>query len=152
MRIDDLPEQLQAFTDRARDCLDWEIRRARKAAEALNTERAAAQAALTELKDQHETAKGQLAAVLKDLNRASGLAGIDRDIADGRKALEKLKGDQAKAETALEAMQTKLKDTERELNEADGAMQRLRAERTEAVTAVDNIKQLLRGVDLRRSA
>jgi chromosome segregation ATPase len=146
MRIDDLSGVLEAFTDKARNVLDWETTKARRTVEAFNAERAAVQKALTELKDQHQVAKKQLDDVLKDLDRALGLAGIDRDLADGRKALEKLKGDQVKAETALEAMQTKLKDTERELNEADGAMRRLRAERTEATTHIDHIRHLLKSV------
>jgi chromosome segregation ATPase len=152
MRIDDLPEQLQAFADQARGVLDWEIRRASKAAEALNADRAAAEAALTGLKDQRATAQKQLDDTLANLNRGTTLAGLTAEISEARKTLKGLEADKAKAETSLEATQKKLKDTERELNEADGAMQRLRMERSEAVVAVDNIKALLKGVDLRRSA
>jgi chromosome segregation ATPase len=146
MRIDDLPEQFATFAERAEAVLKYEVEKVKKVTVALNAERAAAEKALGEIKDQHAATKKQLDDVLKDLDRASGLAGLNNDIAETKKTLKVLEADKAKAETALEATQTKLKDTERELNEADGAMRRLRAERTEATTHIDHIRHLLKSV------
>jgi chromosome segregation ATPase len=149
MRLDDLPDQFQVFTDQARDCLDGEIRRARKAAEALNADRAAAEAALIGLKDQRATVQKQLDDTLANLHKGTTLAGLNAEISEAKKALEKLKADTAKATTAFEAVDIQSQAAEHQLNAVNNETQRIRQERAEATTAVDNIKQLLRSVSLR---
>jgi chromosome segregation ATPase len=152
MRLDDLPEQFAAFADRARDVLDWEVKKARKAAEALNAERAAVQKELSELQEQYKSTKKQLDDVLSNLNKGTTLAGLNAEISEAKKALEKLKADTAKATAAFEAADKQRQDAERELTTANEGMQRIRQERIEAASDIDNIRKLLKSVDLRRSA
>jgi hypothetical protein len=91
MNIDELPDQLEAFFDRARTALDQQIVRARKVVDNLNAEKTAATKALADLKEQRESAKKQLEAVLHDLHRGSSLVGLNHEIAAARKTLEALK-------------------------------------------------------------
>jgi hypothetical protein len=75
MRIDDLSGELEAFTDRARNVLDWEVKKARNVVSALNAEKAATQKALTELQGQYEEGQKQLKAILDTLHKGTALAG-----------------------------------------------------------------------------
>ena len=79
MNLDELPDQLEAFFDRAQVVLDRQITEARKAVDALNAEKTGAEKALAELKDQHKQVQSELDAVLKDLGRVSSLVGLNAE-------------------------------------------------------------------------
>jgi chromosome segregation ATPase len=146
MRLDDLADEHERFLDRARGVLGWEIEKAKKTAVALNAEKTAAQAALTELQKQHKVAEGQLKEVLYNLDRASTLAKLDHDIAEAKKTFEKLKGDIAKATATLEGVEQQRKDAEKQFNEANDGMVRIRQERVQAAAEIDHIRTLLKSV------
>jgi chromosome segregation ATPase len=146
MRIDDLPEQFAAFAERAEAVLKFEIEKTRKAVAALNAEKAAAEAALTGLKDQRATAQKQLDDTLANLNRGTTLAGLTTEISEAKKTLEKLKADTAKATAAFEAAEKQRADAERELTTVTNGIDRIRRERAEAAADIDNIRRLLKSV------
>jgi len=70
MTLDELPERCDAFVERVRVVFHQEIGRARATVKALNSEKAAAQTAIAELRDQHKQAQGQLDAVNNELGQA----------------------------------------------------------------------------------
>jgi len=152
MNFDELPDQLEAFFDRARAVLDREISKARNAVAALNSEKATTQATLWQLRDQHRQAKTQLDAMLADLNRASGLVGLTSEIAEARKTLQKLKAETAEATTALEAVNKQRADGERQLVAVTNELSRLRHERVEHDNAIGSMRALLKSFEVRRSA
>ena len=142
MTLDELPEQCDAFVERARVVFHQEIGKARATVKALNAEKAAAQTAIAELRDQHKQAQGQLDAVNNELGQASTLAGITREIAAARKKLTALQAETAEAEKALEALHKQRSGAERQVVAAQNDMQSLRAERAEATAEVARITAL----------
>jgi predicted nucleic acid-binding Zn-ribbon protein len=79
MSIDELPEQFEAFTERARAALDREIDKARATLQKIQGEIADASKALADLHHQRKLAESELATVKNDLQRASGLVGCGHD-------------------------------------------------------------------------
>jgi chromosome segregation ATPase len=152
MRIEDLPEGLEAFVDRARSVLNQEIDKAHKALDALNVEKATTQAALSELQDQREAAQKQLKTVLSNLDRGSTLAGLNSEIAEARKTLEALKVETEQTSTALTTLIKQRSDAQQQLDAVTNETQRLRAEQAEATSEIGHLRTLLKSVDLRRSA
>jgi chromosome segregation ATPase len=146
MRLEDLSDELETFTDRARGVLQWEIERAKKAVAALNTEKAATEKSLAELKGEHEEVQTQLKAALSNLDRGTTLAKVDHEIGEARKTLEKLKADTTKAETALEATEKQCKAAELQLMAANDGMKHIREERSAAVAELDRIRTLFKNV------
>jgi chromosome segregation ATPase len=146
MRIDDLAPALKDFTERAEAILNWEVERAKKAAAAAKADVTAAQKALGELKDQHTAAKKQLDDVLSNLDKGTTLAGLDYEIKESRKVLEKLKADTAKTTADFEAVEKLRKNAEQQFNAANDGMQRIRQERADAATDIDHIRKLLKSV------
>jgi chromosome segregation ATPase len=146
MRLDDLSDAFEAFADRARNVIGWEVDKAKKVVVALNAEKAAAQKTITELHDQYAAARKQLDDVLSNLDKGTTVATLARDITEGRKTLEKLKADTEKATAAFEAVEKQRKNAERELNTANSAMQGIRQERINATTDIEHIRKLLKSV------
>jgi chromosome segregation ATPase len=142
MTFDELPERFDAFVERVRVVVHQEIGRARATVKALNAEKAAAQTAIAELRDQHKQAQSQLDAVMKDLDRGTTRVGLERENAAARKALEALKVEMAEAEKALEALNKQRSGAERQVVAAQNDMQSLRAERAEATAEVARVKSL----------
>jgi chromosome segregation ATPase len=144
MRLDDLPDQFQAFIERAEAVLQMEVAKAKKTVAALTTEKAAVEKGLAELQDQQASTKKQLDATLANLDRATTLAKLDHEITEGRKTLDKLKVDTAKATTALEAVEKQRKEAEQQLSEANDALRGLRQERTDATAEIDKVRKLVK--------
>ena len=140
--LDELPEQCDAFVERVRAVFHQEIGKARATVKALNAEKAAAQTAIAELRDQHTQAQSQLDAVMKDLGRGTTRVGLDREIAAARKTLEALKAEIEEATTALEALNKQRSGAERQVVAAQNDMQSLRAERAEAAAEITRVKSL----------
>ena len=140
--LDELPEQCDAFVERVRAVFHQEIGKARATVKALNAEKAAAQTAIAELRDQHTQAQSQLDAVMKDLGRGTTRVGLDREIAAARKTLEALKAEIEEATTALEALNKQRSGAERQVVAAQNDMQSLRAERAEATAEIARITAL----------
>jgi hypothetical protein len=95
MSIDGLPGQFDVFIERARVALSQEIGQAKKIAAAASAEKNAAQAALSDLQSQTKLAQSQLDEINNELQRASTLAGITREIAAARKNLKALEAETA---------------------------------------------------------
>jgi chromosome segregation ATPase len=152
MRIDDIREQFENFTERAEAVLRFEVEKARKAVAALNADKDTASTELVALKDQLASEQKQLDAVLSNLHRASGLAGLDHDITEARKTLEALKADIAGAETARAKAVKECSEAERELSEARDEMARLAQQGSQATAELSRVRALFDSVDLRRSA
>jgi len=140
--LDELPEQCDAFVERVRAVFHQEIGKARATVKALNAEKAAAQTAIAELRDQHTQAQSQLDAVMKDLGRGTTRVGLDREIAAARKTLEALKAEIEEATTALEALNKQRSGAECQVVAAQNDMQSLRAERAEAAAEITRVKSL----------
>jgi chromosome segregation ATPase len=150
MRIDELSEQFAAFLECARAVLDLEIGQAKKIVAAANTEKNSAQAALAELQDQRASAQKQLDAVMKDLHRGSTLVGINREITEARKMLEKLQGETAEATTALEALQKQRTEAEAKLVALGNEAQRQLGIRLEAEGVMAKLRSQLDSVQIGR--
>jgi predicted nucleic acid-binding Zn-ribbon protein len=142
MTLDELPEQCDAWVERVRGVFHQEIGRARATVKALNSEKAAAQTAIAELRDQHKQAQSQLDAVNNELGQALTLAGLNREKAAAHKALEALKVEMAEAQKALEALNKQRSDAKRQVVAAQDDMQSLRAERAEATAEIARVKSL----------
>jgi predicted nucleic acid-binding Zn-ribbon protein len=148
MTREELPNQLETVLERARVVLHQEIENARAAVKALNAEKATAQATIAELQDRRASAQKQLDAVMKDLHRASTLAGINREITEARKTLEALKVETAEATTALEKLVKEQKEREARINALGLEANRLIAIRTEGEAAMADIRAKLAQVQL----
>ena len=148
MTLDELPERCDAFVERVRAVFHQEIGRARATVKALNSEKAAAQTAIAELRDQHKQAQSQLDAVMKDLHRGSTLAGINREITEARKTLEKLKGETAEAEKALEARLKQCTEADSRLVALNLEANRMIAIRVEGEAVMADIKSKLAQVQI----
>jgi predicted nucleic acid-binding Zn-ribbon protein len=148
MRLDEIPEAFESFVDRIRGILGREITAAKTVVAALNTEKSLAQAALAEIRGQHELAQKQLAAVLHDLHRGSSLVGLNHEIAEARKKLEALKVETGKASTALEKLAKEQTEREAKVKALDGEAQRLIAIRVEGEAAMAHIRAQLQQVQL----
>jgi predicted nucleic acid-binding Zn-ribbon protein len=144
MRIDDLPGALKDFTERAEAVVAWEVERAKKAAAALNAEKTAAEKMLADIRSQHGAAEKQLKTTLADLDRASSLSGLNYEIGEAKKTLEKLKAEVAKTETAFEAVEKQRVDEEHKLVAVRNEAQRLSSMHAEATTEMNNIRALLK--------
>jgi chromosome segregation ATPase len=155
--IDYLPDQFQAFIDRAGETFRSEVERWRKIrdtakgeAATFQTESATLRAGLNALKDQTELAQKKLAEVLANLRRATDLAGIEHDIAEAKKRLEALNAEVAKASATLEKLQRECKTAENRRNEVvaetQAAAQTCLAHRAER----DRIRQQLNSIELVR--
>jgi chromosome segregation ATPase len=101
MNLEELPEQFEAFVDRASAALSREVASAKKALAALNAEKSAVQSALSNLQSQIQGAQDQLTAVTRELQRSTVLHSLGGDIAGARKTLEGLKAETAKEAKAL---------------------------------------------------
>jgi chromosome segregation ATPase len=140
MNVDDLTEK---FMESVRAEVEREIGRAQKVVAALNADKAKAQSALSELQTQCELAKTQLTAVTADLKRASGLVGIDSEIAGARKTLEQLNRETAEATKSVAALGKQREDAQHQLNAVWDEVRRLRGERSEAVAEITKIRALV---------
>jgi chromosome segregation ATPase len=152
MRLDDLSDAFEAFTDRARNVLGSEIERTRKIVKALTAEKDTAEKALAELKDQTAATKKQLDDVVANLERGQTLAKLNSEIAEAKKILAGLTSETEEASAELATLRTQCKAAENQLNAANDGMHGIRQERIEATTAIEHIRSLLKGVELRRPA
>jgi len=148
MSLDGLSKQFEDFVGRARAALDREITAVKNAASAANAEKSSAQAALAELQGQLKQAQSQLDAVMKDLQRGSTLAGINREITGARKQLEALQVETAETEKALAALQKQRADGERQLVALGNEAQRMIAIRTEGEAVMADIRAKLAQVQI----
>jgi chromosome segregation ATPase len=146
MTIDDLPDQLEAFLERARAVLNREIEKARKGVTALNGEKAKIKAELGQLGDQRKQAQTQLDAVLADLNRASGLVGLNHEIAEARKTLDALNAQKAEATKIIEGLAKERTQADHELTAMWSEIQALRTERSATVAEISKVKALEAGL------
>jgi chromosome segregation ATPase len=152
MRLDDLPEAFGDFLETADAVIRSEVGIAKKARDALSAEKAKMQTAVDELQDQHKAAKKQLDDVLANLQKGTTLAGLNHDIGEAKKTLEKLKAEVAKTETAFEAVEKELKAAERERDTVRSEMQRLAQQGSEATAELGCIRSLFQSFETRRSA
>jgi chromosome segregation ATPase len=152
MRIDDLPNLLETFLDRARGVLAQDIEKTNRTLMKLNAQKITAQTALAELENSRGLAQTQLAAVRFDLQRGSELVSLNHEIAEARKTLGELKADIAREHAARDGAVKQRGEAEKELNSVLGEIERLRQERIEAHADMKHITQLLGSVELRRSA
>jgi chromosome segregation ATPase len=146
MTLDELSGQLEAFLERARTVLDLEIGQAKKIVAAANAEKGLAQAALSDLQSQTKSAQSQLDEINNELQRASTLAGITREIATARKTLKALEADTAQATTALEVLNKQRVDGERRLVALGNEANRMIAIRTEGEAVMANLRAQLQQV------
>jgi chromosome segregation ATPase len=148
MNIDDIPEHFQDLVERARIVLHREISGARATLAGLKGETAAERKALADLSGQRKQTQANLDTNLANLNRASGLAGLDSEIAEARKTLKALEVEKGEASKSLEAVKKQLRDAESRLNAMQIETQQLFAQRCDSQAIMDNIRAQLRSVQL----
>jgi chromosome segregation ATPase len=148
MSLDGLPQQFDAFVERARTALSQQITSAQKIVAAAKAETATAQTSLSELQDQHMKAKAQLDTVLKHLDRGSTLVGLNTEIKEARKALDAVKAETAEATTALEALKKQRADASAKLAALTLEANRMIAIRTEGEAVMAGLRAKLAQVQI----
>jgi chromosome segregation ATPase len=136
MQLDDATDQLEEFVDRVRAALDQEVAIAKKAVAAATVEKTSLAKSLADLQAEHSKAKAELAAVLSDLGRASGLAGLNTEVSSARKTLEQLKRETAEERKALAKLT-------RERTESEAQAIALRNEVSDLVAVRANNQELM---------
>jgi chromosome segregation ATPase len=132
MTLDALPQQFEAFVERARAALSQETTAAKNIVASANAETGLAQAALSDVQSKIKSARDQLDEIYSELGKASTLAGVTREITAANKKLEKLKAETAEATTALEALQKQRTEAEAKLVALGNEAQRQLGIRLEA--------------------
>jgi chromosome segregation ATPase len=145
MRIDELPDQIEALADRVRSVFNREIAGAQKSLAALNAEKSSAQKAVSTVQAQLKQAQADLNATLGHQGKASDLVSLNSKLAEGKKTLDALGADIARATTAREAAEKQLADVERQLTEATTELADIRAERADAYADIDKAKAFANG-------
>jgi chromosome segregation ATPase len=147
-RLDDFPDELQDFFDRAQVELRHEVDKATKSVASLKAEKATLQTEVADLRDQCKRAKGELTGVLADLKRASGLVGLDQEIVGARKTLDALRSEIAQAEARVAKLAMECGEAEQQRDavrsETDGLVQTAAAHRAE----IAKIKALAKSFEL----
>jgi predicted nucleic acid-binding Zn-ribbon protein len=140
MNLDVLPQQLEAFVERARVALNHEITGAKEIVATATAEKERLMGALAELQGQLKQVQADLDRSREYLDRGQTLAGLDGEIAEDRKALDALKLEIATERKALEkakkergalqaqviALRNEVADLSRERASNQDAMARLR--------------------------
>jgi chromosome segregation ATPase len=148
MNIDDIPEHFRDLVEHARILLHQEISGARATLAGLKVETAAERKALAELGEQRKQTQANLDTNLANLNRASGLAGLDYEIDQARKTLKALEVEKGEVSKSLEAKKKELRDAESRLNAMQTETQQLIAQRCDSQAIMENIRAQLRAVQL----
>jgi chromosome segregation ATPase len=104
MNIDALTEELEAVLERVQAESDQQITRAKKIVADLNSEKQATQNAITQLADERKRVQAELAAMTKQLNRASDLSVLDFEVKKAGKELEAVKAEIKKSSTTAAAL------------------------------------------------
>jgi chromosome segregation ATPase len=144
MRLEDRSEKLAEFLSETQNDHDWWVEKAKKAKDAFFAEKAKWEGAISDLKDQTKAAKAQLDGVLKDLGRASGLAGLDQEVAGAQRTLEGLKSEIGQAEKTLAKLKGECSSAERARDEANEGMGRLRQERADAIAEIAKCQAIVK--------
>jgi chromosome segregation ATPase len=140
MQIDDLPDEFEAFVDRARTVFGREMEKARKALDELNAQAATAQTTLSEVQTQIEFARNQLNNLHAYSTRASTLARLDQKIAVDREATEKLTAEKTALETSIAALEKQRTKLEAEVAGLADDARMYRAERADAYADIDKAR------------
>jgi chromosome segregation ATPase len=148
MTLDELPNQFDAFVERASAALSREITAAKNVVAAANAEKSAAQNALSNLQAQIKSAQDQLAAVTNDLQRLSDLVGVGHDIEKARKELARVKAENAKAAKVLGARAKQITEADAKLVTLGNEAQRQLAIRTEGEAVMANLRAQLQQVQV----
>ena len=148
MNIDELPEQLEAFTERARAKLDQDIAVARKTMKVLEAEKTAAQTELAKIQDEAKQARGQLDAVLDHLGKASNLASIQAETAAARKELQTVKTEITEASTKLAGLRAHCAEAEAKRVAVWNEVSHLRQEHAQHKAAINEVRTLFNQVQL----
>jgi chromosome segregation ATPase len=143
-RIDDLPDEFEAFLDRARTVFGREMEKARKSLAVLNAQAATAQTTLSDLQARRNSAQKQLDSLNAYLDRASTLAGLDQEIAGERKTLDALKAEIEKASAARATAEKQRTEAEAQLSALVTEARSYRAERADAEATMGNIRALVK--------
>jgi len=152
MTLDELPQQFEAFVDRARAALSQEITGAQKIVAAANAEKSAAHNPLSNLQAQTKSAQRQLDEINNELGRASTLAGITREIATASKKLKALLAETAEAETALAALNKQRAEADTRLVALGLEANRMIAIRTEGEAVMAHLRAQLQQVQIGRQS
>src|SRR6516164_6783415 len=139
MTLDELPEQFDAFVERARAALSQEI---------TNAENSAAQNAVSNLEARCKSAQSQLDEINNELQRASTLAGITREIAAASKKLKALQVETAETEKALAALNKQRAEADSRLVALNLEANRMIAIRTEGEVVMADLRAQLAQVSL----
>ena len=148
MTLDELPNQFDAFVERASAALSREITAAKNVVAAANAEKSAAQNALSNLQAQIKSAQDQLAAVTNDLQRLSGLVGVGHDIDKARTELKRIKSETEQATKALEALKKQRTEVESQVLALQNESRRLLSIRAESEAAMADIRMKLGAVQI----
>jgi chromosome segregation ATPase len=148
MSLDELPQQFEQFVERARAALGQEITAAKNIVAAANAEKSSAQSTLADLQTQIKSAQDQLKATLANLDRASTLAGLNREIAAARKTLAAVQADTEAATKALEKLAKQRDDGQNQVVTLGNQLSRVRQERAEHEAVIADIRAKLAQVQI----
>ena len=148
MSLDGLPQQFEAFVDRARAALSGEITAAKTVVVAANAQKRSAENALADVETRCKQAKAQLDAVLSDLDRGSTLAGINSEIKKARTELKRVKSETEQATAALEKLAKERTEAEAKLVALGNEAQRMINIRTEGEAVMANLRAQLAQVQI----
>jgi predicted nucleic acid-binding Zn-ribbon protein len=101
MKIDDLPDQFEAWLDCARTAFNREVSAGQKALDALNAEKSSAQKAVAEVRTQLKQAQADLNATLGHQAKASELVALSSKAAALRQEVEKLTAEKSALEASV---------------------------------------------------
>ena len=143
MDINRMTNDLEAVLERARAGLHEGIAAAQKAVKAADNDKAAAQNALTNLKDQHAEAQSQLDAVMKHLGKASNFAAIDAQTKTAQKELQGLQAEISQATTAIAKLTPQKTECEKQIAAMRLEVQALAEARTQISAEIARLKRML---------
>jgi chromosome segregation ATPase len=143
MRIDDLPDQFEAFLDRVRTVFGREMEKARKSLSALKADEATTRTTLSTAQTQLKQAQANLKATLAHQGKASDLVSLRYETAAERKTLEGLKADIARDRAAAAAAAKQRADEESKLTAVMTQLQDARADLAVHDTEINAVRAKL---------
>jgi chromosome segregation ATPase len=142
MTSSDLPDEFEAFLDRARTVFGREMEKARKSLAALKADEATTRTTLSTVQTQLKQAQADLKATLGHQGKASDLVSLRYETAALRQDVEKLTAEKAALETSVADLAKQRGKLQAEVAGLDDDARMYRAERADAYADIDKARAL----------